>query len=374
MKICFVAHFAYGALTGDPRGHVGGVERQTALMARWLADRGHEVSVTTWSEGPPGDEILDGIRILKICPANAGLPGVRFVHPRWTGLNAALARANADLYYQNCAEAITGQVALWARRHDRRFVYSVASDPECDATLPILGSIRERVLYRYGLKRAHAIITQTHHQQQMLQSGFGLTGTVLPMPSEVLSALPLAQLEAHRPARAEVLWIGRLAPVKDVGLYIDVARRLPEITFHLVGGADQDRDYAESMQARAGAVANMRVHGKLDRPAVLELIRSSGVLCCTSVYEGFPNTFLEAWAHGVPVVSTVDPDSLLTTHDLGRHARDAAGLAAHVQSLVNDPQTRSRLAHNAWRYYHTTHHLDSAMPRIEALLNQVTHN
>lgn len=35
--ICLVAHFAYGALAGGEHGHIGGVERQTSLMAKWLA-------------------------------------------------------------------------------------------------------------------------------------------------------------------------------------------------------------------------------------------------------------------------------------------------------------------------------------------------
>ena len=357
MKICFVAHFAYGALTGDGQGHIGGVERQTALMARWLADRGHAVSVATWTEGAASDEVINGIRIIKICPADAGLPGLRFVHPRWAALNAALARADADLYYQNCAESVTGQVALWAKRHGRRFVYSVASDPECDYTLPILHSFRERWLYRRGLTLADAIIAQTRHQQALLKSGFGLTSTVLPMPSEVTSEESIDTLERARPALPGVLWIGRLMPVKNVALFVDIAERLPGITFNLVGGIDQDAAYAETMLARARTLANMRVHGKLDRAQVLEQVRSSHILCCTSHHEGFPNTFLEAWAYGVPVVSTVDPDGLLQNRALGRHGSDADCLAAQLQSLVTDSRVRLQMSQRAWAYYYANHYI-----------------
>ena len=371
LKICFVANDAYGALVGDGQGHIGGVERQTALMARWLADRGHAVSVATWTEGAATDENINGIRVLKICPADAGLPGLRFVHPRWTALNAALARADADLYYQNCAESVTGQVALWAKRHGRQFVYSVASDPECDPTLPILHSFRERWLYRRGLTLADRVIAQTRHQQQLLKSGFGLTSTVLPMPSEVLSNESLDTLEAARPALPSVLWIGRLMPVKNVALFLDIADRLPGITFNLVGGIDQDPVYAEAMLARARSQSNMRVHGKLDRGAVLAQIRSSHILCCTSDYEGFPNTFLEAWAHGMPVVSTVDPDGLLQDRALGRRGSDANCLAAQLQSLVTDARVRKQMSHNAWDYYYANHHMTGVMPRFEALFKEL---
>jgi len=35
IRICIVAHNAYGALTGEDTGHIGGIERQTSLMAVW---------------------------------------------------------------------------------------------------------------------------------------------------------------------------------------------------------------------------------------------------------------------------------------------------------------------------------------------------
>ena len=48
LSICLVAHNAAGAMFGGDQGHIGGVERQTSLMARWLAARGYGVSVLTW--------------------------------------------------------------------------------------------------------------------------------------------------------------------------------------------------------------------------------------------------------------------------------------------------------------------------------------
>ena len=152
-SVCFVAHFAYGALAGGNGGHIGGVERQTSLMAKWLAARGHRVRLVTWDEGQKDGESIDGVQVFKLCRQNAGLPGLRFFRPRWSSLNAAMKRADADVYYHNCGEYVTGQVAMWCRRHGRKFVYSVASDPDCDVRLPEMHSLRERLLYRHGLFR-----------------------------------------------------------------------------------------------------------------------------------------------------------------------------------------------------------------------------
>ena len=126
-SICFVAHFAYGAMAGGSSGHIGGVERQTTLMARWFAARGYRVSMLTWDEGQEDGVEIDGVKVFKMCRQDAGLPGLRFFWPRWTSLNAAMRRADADVYYQNCGEYVTGQVAMWCRRHGRKLVYSVAN-------------------------------------------------------------------------------------------------------------------------------------------------------------------------------------------------------------------------------------------------------
>ena len=47
-RICIVSHAGYGALTGGS-GHIGGVERQTSFLAKWLAARGHAVDFVTWA-------------------------------------------------------------------------------------------------------------------------------------------------------------------------------------------------------------------------------------------------------------------------------------------------------------------------------------
>src|SRR5262245_37893269 len=104
LNICIVAHKAYGTLSGGTEGHLGGAERQASIVARWLASRGHRVSLVTWNEGQPDGIEIDGVEVITLCRRTDGFRGFRFFHPRWTSLNRALNRASADIYYQNCAE------------------------------------------------------------------------------------------------------------------------------------------------------------------------------------------------------------------------------------------------------------------------------
>jgi glycosyltransferase involved in cell wall biosynthesis len=292
---------------------------------------------------------------------------VRFVHPRWTSLNAALGRADAELYYQNCAEHATGQVAWWCRRNGRRFVYSVASNPDCDPRLPELHSLRERLLYRYGLRHADCVIVQTEQQRRVLFEGFALKSSRLPMPCPGPSDLEFTSSKAF-PEPFRVAWVGRISPVKRLEMMLEVAEKLPEIQFEVAGKPDEsDPAYAAALLGRAAKIKNLKVNGPIPMDAMNGFYRKMSLLCCTSAYEGFPNTFLEAWSHGLPVVSTVDPDNLIAERNLGAWAPSAAGIAAAIRRFRESPADRQSASANSRRYYSENHSVEPAMLKFEKL-------
>lgn len=364
-SICLVAHFAYGAMTGGRSGHIGGVERQTSLTARWLAAEGYPVSLVTWNDGgETPEETIDGVRVIKMCRRDQGLRGLRFFHPRWTSLLGALARADADIYYHNCAEYVTGQVGWWCRQHGKRFVYSVANDPDVEAALPDLKTRRERVLYRLGLKSADCIIVQTRSQQRRLHEDFGHDSVVIPMPCPGPSTWEYMPPDPPAGADRPALWIGRICRQKRPDRLLAVARRAPDIHFDVVGPAGDDA-YAQDFVSQACDLSNITVHGSVQRERVADLYRAAGALICTSDYEGFPNTFLEAWSHGLPVVSRFDPDDLIAKCRLGAVADDAGGLAEQLAKLLGDPLAWREASRNGRNYYESNHTVETVLPRFE---------
>jgi len=75
--------------------------------------------------------------------------------------------------------------------------------------------------------------------------------------------------------------------------------------------------------------------GKLSRADLNNLFETSGLLCCTSMLEGFPTTFLEAWSCGLPVVTTFDPDGIVARQGLGQVVTTADELVAQLRALPN---------------------------------------
>jgi len=369
-RICFVAHFAYGAMVGGDSGYIGGVERQTSLMARWFAGRGYQVSMLTWDEGQDDGVEIDGVRVFKMCRREAGIKGLRFFWPRWTSLVAAMKRADADVYYQNCGEYVTGQVALWCRRHGRRFVYSVANDTDCDGRLPEMHKLRERVLYRYGLKTADKVVVQTQKQREMLRSDFGRDSVVIPMPCPGPSEDDYVGNEQRGDGESRVLWIARICEQKRPDRLLDLAEACPDLDFDIVG-PPADTEYARGVCDRAKTITNVTLHGPAARESVPEFYKKAKLMCCTSDFEGFPNTFLEAWSYGLPIVSTFDPDNLIIDKDMGIVAPNTEGLASGIRSLLADWERWQQTSEAARRYYLENHTIDAVMPRFESIFREL---
>lgn len=362
-SVCLIAHFGYGALTGGHTGHVGGVERQTSLMARWFIQKGYKVSMLTWNEGQSEDCEVNGIRVISICRQKAGIPGIRFFHPRWSGLVRALSLANADVYYQNNAESATGQVALWCRMHGKRFVYSAANDPECDVRMPNIRSYRVRLLFKYGITHADKIIVQTGIQQEMLRRGHGLNSEVLPMPClGPGSQDTIPGLEERGSKR--VLWAARIVPVKRIEWLLEIARAAPDLSFDVVG-PDDGSDYASDLLKIARSLANVHLRGRVPRSEMSDYFRNAAVLCSTSSHEGFPNTYLEAWSNGMPTVSSFDPDNLIVREGLGGVGSDPLELLSAIRRLITDPAAWQRASSNARAYFLESHAVEKTMPRFE---------
>ena len=63
--------------------------------------------------------------------------------------------------------------------------------------------------------------------------------------------------------------------------------------------------------------------------------------------EGYPNTFLQAWIRGVPVVSFFDPDDLITTKKLGFVPSNLKDMERNILYLLTDEVKRMAMAEKA---------------------------
>jgi glycosyltransferase involved in cell wall biosynthesis len=325
MKVCLVGLDNLPVLAPEFRAAcIGGESVQQTLLARALAGAGHVVSMVVGDYGQDDGASWGAIRTFKAFAFEEGLPVFRFLHPRATGLWSALGRADADVYYTSCAGAHVGLVALYCRRHRRRFVFRAASDTDCDPARLLVRFARDRWIYRKGLGAADAILVQSAAQKRALAQGFGLEGSVAGMFVEKPGG---SRVEKD----IDVLWVGNLRPLKRPDRLLALARALPQYRFHMVGGPlpGESRCFRDVERAAAG-IDNVVLHGRRSYADANAIHDRARLLVSTSDVEGFPNVFLQAWIRGVPVVSLLDPDNLIAREGLGI----AAGSPDHMLEAV----------------------------------------
>jgi len=346
MKICFVGLDNLPVLAPEFRHlPIGGESVQQTLLARALARRGSQVSMVVADWGQEDGRRWDGIRVFKAYRPRAGMPVLRFIHPRWTGLWSALARVDADVYYTSCAGMHVGLVAIFCRRHGRGFVFRAASDPDCDrARLPLLiRYARDRWLYRHGLTHAHAILVQSTAQAAALARSYGLAAKIAGMLVDPPRPAPRRDID--------LLWVGNLKRVKRPDRMLELARLLPDARVHVAGGETGGEEALfEAFERGAAVLPNLTYHGRLPYAEACALYGRARVLVNTSDVEGFPNAYLQAWTHGVPVVTLIDPDGLIAREGLGLAAASPEALAEAVQRLLTDAAAWNEASERCRRY------------------------
>jgi glycosyltransferase involved in cell wall biosynthesis len=312
-KICFVEALAYPVLSGDKRqSSTGGESVQHTLLARAFAELGWQVSMISRDVGQEDGTVVDGVQVWKTYVQKAGLPYIRFVHPRLTSIWRALKQADADIYFQSCAGLMTGAVARFAASRGRQMIFRAAHDTDFMPGEELINYDRDRHFYRYGLKRAGLISVQSEVQQQLLSDNYGLPSVVVDMAAEIPSSVP------DEARDIDVLWVNNYRQFKRPEIVLDIARAMPDTSFFMIGGQMQtDRDLYFQMEAEAQKVENLNFVGPVPYSDVNSYFFRAKVFLNTSDSEGFPNSFLQAWVRCVPVVSYFDPDGYIAGRGLG---------------------------------------------------------
>jgi glycosyltransferase involved in cell wall biosynthesis len=77
-------------------------------------------------------------------------------------------------------------------------------------------------------------------------------------------------------------------------------------------------------------------HGPLSYCATNDLYGRARLLVNTSDIEGFPNSYLQAWVRGVPVVTLIDPDGVIAREGLGVAVASPEEFPAAIGELLGD--------------------------------------
>lgn len=333
-RLCFVCLRAYGYFNPSVEFHGGGAERQIHLLSTALAED-YDVHVVVGDFGQPKTEVRDGVTLHRAYP----------LHPRKNALQPAkhlgllwraMRRSGADIFISRQSPRKAGFVYALARSLRSKFLYHLANDSYLGAE-PASRSQPVQWLYGRAVRHADVVVAQTPKQQSGIKDKYDVAATVIP------NGYPPADNRPEFEARDGFLWVGRLdEEQKRPDLFLDLAEALPQLSFR-IAGPTRDTEYADTVIDRAQSLSNVQYLGLLDPEEIHDQYRTAIALVSTSAYEGFPNTFLEAWRQGTPILSlTVDPT---------RFSNDSEGLIGAVESVGSLAEQCEALVSNTNRWH-----------------------
>lgn len=365
--VCFVAPYGWPVLSGDASLKVvGGAEVQQCILARLLAAHGYRVSMVSFDFGQPHRVVRDGVEVYKAFAERAGIPVLRFLHPRLTTMWRVLREVDAEIYYQRSAAIWTEVVAQFCRRYGRRSIYAGASDRDFEAGREQIRFARDRWIFRRGVAHVDRVVVQNPYQLAACRKNHRREAILVPSCYQ----LPEGARRAT-PANDRVLWVGSLHHHKRPDWLLDIAERLPHRRFMLIGGPSIGGEvvrpgFYESMRRRAERLPNVEFTGFLPLAEVERRFDTARVLVSTSFSEGMPNIFLQAWARGVPTVATIDVGAPVNTV-----FDDVDEGAARLERLLTDEALWSRASVDSLEYFHRNHSPEEVLARYARLFAEL---
>lgn len=357
MRFLFLSSHAHYALDPASTRVSGGAELQVALLARELAQRGHEIVVAGGDTGQPDDLVQEGV-----ITRTAG----RFHTGGLADTLLALPRV-MDLLAEHRPEhvCVLGWTSwLWILAVIRplfryKLVFICGLDTEIDGSFARSHGWKGR-LFEKGVALSDLRFAMSEHQRDLFRNS-GLScgmyrNLILPRSFPRTASKDI-----------DLLWVGRCQGIKRPHLFLDLAERIPEARCMMICPAEDPALWKE-VSGRASNIPNLEFRERVPYHEIQGYYDRARFLVSTSEAEGFPNVMIQAAQGGAGLLSLeLDPDGLLESFGAGYCARGDFGLLKErVRGLVADPVAAERLGNGAGRM--VTEWLDNGR-NTDAFLN-----
>ena len=158
-------------------------------------------------------------------------------------------------------------------------------------------------LVRFTMRQTRALVVPSGFLQGVF-AGFDMPASIVP------NIIDLSRFHARDPVRtgAPHLVVTRnLEPLYDnltaIRAFQIVQAKFPQARLTIAGSGPEAQRLRQSVQD-IGLTHAVQFAGRLERDAMAALYRSADIMLNPSLADNMPNSVLEAWASGVPVVST----------------------------------------------------------------------
>ena len=279
-----------------------------------------------------------------------------------------LIKINPDVIIQRAYSITTGLSAFYSKIFRKKFLYSIANKSDVDDSNEqgIISSI-----FKFGLRNADYIVSQNLEQVNLMKKfNNKLTLRTLTLKSGIY----LDFKDKNYALESSILWIGRAVNWKRPELFLNLAKNFKNFDFKMVCTKYIDQNYWQNLRKYANKISNLEFINFVNYQDIEQYFKEAKLFINTSVYEGFPNTFLQAFKFRTPVISlNVNPNNIFDDYDIGFYCDDNYDLLKErVLELMQDSAFREKIGNNAFSYVTKFHDIEVIGKQWTKLINIIT--
>ena len=262
--------------------------------------------------------------------------------------------ANADIYVHH--GGIEGLIPLLL---GKKCVLSIASDAFLDQSLIKINSKEfKKSIFSFvsianwiNIKYSNLIIVQNEFQRNILREKFKIDANLIKIPFNISDKVSI-----KKSTPSTVLWVGAMAKVKQPNLFVKLAKEMPDVNFQMIGGHYNNAKLFNHIKKQASNLDNLDFLGAVPFNDINDYFKKASILINTSVFEGFPNSFVQAWMNFTPVITlNVDPDGVIISNNMGFTSKSYDQLKQNLFCLLENDELRWRMGFNGRQYVEQEH-------------------
>jgi glycosyltransferase involved in cell wall biosynthesis len=223
----------------------------------------------------------------------------------------------------------------------------------------------------YGVLNSSHIIAQTQTQSNQLKNNYGRATSAI-----VKNFHPAPEESVEKKLPNKIVWIANFKKLKQPEIFIKLAQDLTDLEnseFVMIGKTTESR-YHVNLLKQIKKIRNLQYLGQLSQAEVNRVLAQAHLLVNTSLWEGFPNTFIQAWMRKVPVVSLhVNPDNIFNDRILGICSGLYDKLKNDIRNLLSDKNLLEYMGECSQSYAFSIHSENNTSEILSIFENCLKH-
>lgn len=172
----------------------------------------------------------------------------------------------------------------------------------------------------------------------------------------------------------KIIFLGRVEDVKRGWIFCEIAQRMPEYEFFVLGKTNFTKQGTEAVLGKYKSIKNLHFTGHVDGDEKAQHLKDAKILVNTSIHEGVPVSFLEALSYGTVLVSNRNPDNL--TSQFGIWVGNVLGdgfdkidvYVDAIRDLMTNETKRAKLANAGRKYIEKNHNIPDFVKDVRTLI------